>query len=369
MASAVMQKAMTIRVSIAPCLRMKPKPCFMLAMMDSPVRGGLKLIRGDVDPASGFGSQRWRARQLPIGRLVDAAMNSPSFHVVGGSLYGVDARIVGLSRADGSFAQHVSATATIDRARIGIGGLIKPLRDVSGDIAVYGDGLLLQDVGATIASVPIRLGGGVYHLAAPALRLTVSGDGNLRDLRGVLAQTAALPLAGRARLDVAVEGSPSKPLTLIALRSPRMTYAGVPLEQPAASIAFDGQEVDVVDARTTYAGVALLARGRLNVHTKRNALEMVAGLEAPAEALPYVGSVLPGMPIRASICWPAATGRPSPTCAESSLATPRGPRWRERSTFAPTASERSDRCASTAQANRSMPAERLTARINAQMPT
>ena len=257
--------------------------------------------RGDVDPASGFGSQRWRARQLPIGRLVDAAMNSPSFHVVGGSLYGVDARIVGLSRADGSFAQHVSATATIDRARIGIGGLIKPLRDVSGDIAVYGDGLLLQDVGATIAGVPIRLGGGVYHLAAPALRLTVSGDGNLRDLRGVLAQTAALPLAGRARLDVAVEGSPSKPLTLIALRSPRMTYAGVPLEQPAASIAFDGQEVNVVDARTTYAGVALLARGRLNVHTKRNALEMVAGLEAPAEALPYVGSVLPGMPIRASI--------------------------------------------------------------------
>ncbi|HEY1655073.1 MAG TPA: translocation/assembly module TamB domain-containing protein [Candidatus Tumulicola sp.] len=264
---------------------------------------------GDVDVPGGFGLQRWRSAQLPIERIVDIALNSPSFHIVGGSLYDVDARIVGFAGPGGTFGQRISATATIDRARIAIGGLTKPLRDVRGKIAAYDDGLLLQDVGATIAGVPIRLGGGVYHLGDPAFRLTVSGSGNLRDLRGVLAQTAALPLAGPSRLDVTVEGAPSKPLTLIALHSPRMTYAAVPIDEPAGSIAFDGQEVDVVDARARYAGIGLNARGRLNLHPKRNALEMVASADAPPDALPYAAAIIPRMPVRATLL--AIGDRPS----------------------------------------------------------
>src|ERR1035438_7062516 len=43
-ASAVMQKAMSTSVSIAPCLRMRPIPCFMPVKIESPVRGGLKLM-------------------------------------------------------------------------------------------------------------------------------------------------------------------------------------------------------------------------------------------------------------------------------------------------------------------------------------
>ena len=43
-ASAVMQNAISMSVSIAPCLRIKPIPCFMPVRIESPVCGGLKLI-------------------------------------------------------------------------------------------------------------------------------------------------------------------------------------------------------------------------------------------------------------------------------------------------------------------------------------
>lgn len=264
---------------------------------------------GDVDVPGGVGAQRWRATQLPIARIVDVALNSPSFHMVGGSLRNVDARIVALPDRAGSLRQHLSATTTIDRARIAIGGLAKPLRDVEGELAVYGNGLLLQDVNATIAGVPIHLGGGIYGFGSPSFRLTVGGTGNLRDLRGALAQSASLPLTGLARLDVMVEGAPSKPLTLIALRSPRAVYASVPVDAPGGLLAFDGQEIDVIDFGARYGGIELQTRGRLNIHPKPRAVEIVAGFDSPAGSLPYADALVPGMPLHGSVV--AIGDRPS----------------------------------------------------------
>ena len=44
-AKVVMQKARTIRASIAVCLRINPIPCFMLVSIDSPVLAGTKRVR------------------------------------------------------------------------------------------------------------------------------------------------------------------------------------------------------------------------------------------------------------------------------------------------------------------------------------
>ncbi|HKU80596.1 MAG TPA: translocation/assembly module TamB domain-containing protein, partial [Candidatus Tumulicola sp.] len=252
---------------------------------------------GDIDVPGGFGLQRWYAPQLPIARIVDFALNSPSFHVAGGSLRGSDVRIAALPNAAGELQQHVSAVAAIDRARIGIGGLVKPLRNVNGTVAAYGDGLLLQNVHATIAGMSVRLDGGVYHLAAPQLRLAVAGSGDLHDLRGALTQAGALPLAGPARLDVAVEGSPSKPLTLIAVRSPRIAYGPAAFEATRALVALDGDELDVLHAGARYASIGVSAFGRFGLHPRSNALELVGALDAPPGALPYAGAVAPGLPL------------------------------------------------------------------------
>ena len=105
--------------------------------------------------AEAMASSAGRPQIFPLPTSSTWDMNSPSMHVAGGSLRDVDARIVGL-RGPGGFDQHVDATASLDRARIAIGGLRKPLRNVHGEIALYRNGLLLQSVGATIADVPIR---------------------------------------------------------------------------------------------------------------------------------------------------------------------------------------------------------------------
>lgn len=255
---------------------------------------------GDVDVPAGVGLQRWYAPQLPIARLVDFALNSPSFHVVGGSLRAADLRILGLADSAGLLREHVSATATIDRARLGIGGLVKPLRDVNGRIAAYGNGLLLQDVRASIAGMSVRLGGAVYDLSAPKLRLTVGGSGNLHDLRGALTQAGALPLAGGARVDVAVEGSPSKPLTLISVRAPTITYGAAAFDTSRALVALDGDELDILHAGARYAGLDLRAFGRFALHPKPDGLELIAGLDAAPGTLPYAGALVPRMPLHLS---------------------------------------------------------------------
>ena len=256
---------------------------------------------GDINVPAGIGLQRWWSGRLPIARIADVALNSPSFHMAGGSLENLDARIAGFTGRDGSLKEHLSATATIERARIAIGGLAKPLRNVNGAIAVFGDGLLLQNVHATIAGVPIRLGGGVFNLASPQFRLTVDGRGDFRDFRTALAQTNPLRLTGAAQLNVLVEGAPSKPLTLIAVRSPRANYGLLPFDRPSGLIAFDGQEVDILDVHTRYGGIDLQARGRFSLHPKSNAVEMIAGFEAPPDSLPYINALVPGMPLHGTI--------------------------------------------------------------------
>lgn len=261
-----------------------------------PIRG-----TGTIDVKRGFASQRWTSAQLPIAHLVDVGLNSPSMHVAGGSLRNLDARIVGLAQPDGSLDEHVDATASLDKARIAIGGLRKPLRDVHGQLAVFGDGLLLQSIRATVANVPVKLGGGMYHLSSPSFRLTVDGSGDLHDLRGALAQSASLPISGNAHLNVLVEGHPSKPLILIGVRAPNVRYAKATIQNANGLIAFDGQEADIINFEARYLGVAANAHGKLALHPAPRALEMVAGVIAPPNGVPYASSLLPGVPIAASV--------------------------------------------------------------------
>ncbi|MDQ2866510.1 MAG: translocation/assembly module TamB [Candidatus Eremiobacteraeota bacterium] len=256
---------------------------------------------GTIDAPRGYELQRWTAADLPIAHLVDVGLNSPSMHVAGGSLRNLDARILGLPGADGTSDRHIDAIASLDRARIAIGGLRKPLRDVHGTLRVYGDGLVLQNVHATIANVPVVLGGGVYDLTKPSFQLTVNGTGDLRDLRTIVAQSSALPVSGRTRIGVAVKGPASKPLILIGLRSPLVHYAGAALQRPGGLIAFDGQEADVVDFRTGYAGMQSRLNGKATLHAGPRALELVAGIDAPAASIPYAGAVIGSMPLHATI--------------------------------------------------------------------
>lgn len=272
---------------------------------------------GNVDAGTGFGVQRWHCATLPVARLVNVALDTPQLRFGSGTLHGFDATILSLRAAHGTLVQHVSATATLAGGRIAVGGLVKPVRDVHGRLAVYGNGLLLDGVRATLAGVPLRFEGGVYGLSAPQVHVTLSARGDLAALRGALAQTANVPLRGPIRLDVAALGAANKPLVEIAVHSPFASYGSYAVSKTNALLAYDGSGVDIVGFRTHYGGIAAVARGRLATRPGPSSVEVVGAANAASSQIPFAQTVLPSMPLHGVVL---ATGdRPSRVAARGVL--------------------------------------------------
>ncbi len=73
----------------------------------------------------------------------------------------------------------------------------KPIDDVRGPVDVYDDGLLTPRLDASLAGVPVTIGGGIYGIGSPRLRMAVRGSAR----RG---GTAHRIYAGRAPADTTV---------------------------------------------------------------------------------------------------------------------------------------------------------------------
>lgn len=238
--------------------------------------------RGDIDAGLGLGLQRWRAKNLPIAHIIDYALNSPSMHMAGGRLDGLDAQFATIVGADGAAQSHLAVKAMLRETRMSIGGLAKPIRALHGPIAVYDDGLTTSGLDGTLSDVPIHISGAIFGFTAAQFRLAVSAHGDAMRIRKALAQSASLPMRGPFALNMLVEGSASRPLELITLRSPAMTYGSTRFDDARTTVAFDGQEADLIDARATISGAQIDALGRLNIHPKRNAVEILAGAAVPS---------------------------------------------------------------------------------------
>jgi hypothetical protein len=251
---------------------------------------------GVVDVASQYIDQRWSAPELPIAAAVDFITNSSSFRVRSGRLENVDLRYFGIGEPDGSLAAHLAGSATLAGGRISVSSLSQPIASVGGPVDVYDDGLLTPRLDATIAGVPARVSGGIYGLGAPRMRVAVSGSGDLAQLRRAFAQAGRLPMHGPLQFALLAEGPADKPIVWIDLRSPATTYASATLHRLNGVLAFDGHQIEVVNFGGEYAGGEISARGRISLQRERNALEMLVGVKLPANEMPYVSELLPGLP-------------------------------------------------------------------------
>ncbi len=255
--------------------------------------------RGDIDPRNGYVNQRWTARELPIAAAADFIAGSPSMRFLRGTLRGVDARYFGLSDARGALRCHLTASASLSGARIAIAGLSKPVDDVRGPIDVYDDGLLTPRLDASLAGVPVTIGGGIYGLRSPRLRMAVRGSADAAVLRTAFTQAARLPIRGSLRFALLVEGATAKPVAWIALQSPQLNYAGESVDDVDGLVGFDGREADVLGMRAAYDGADLTARGRVAFERRPGAVDMLLGVRAPPGRIPYVGAYVPAMPVQA----------------------------------------------------------------------
>ncbi|MBV8149168.1 MAG: hypothetical protein JO092_08760, partial [Candidatus Eremiobacteraeota bacterium] len=261
-----------------------------------PIRGN-----GVLDARSGYTMQRWRAPELPLAGAVNFVVDSPQLHVAAGALHDLDARIFSLPAAGKSMQPHLAATADLRGMRVAVAGLSKPIENLRGRIDVDENGLLVKRLDASIAGLPVAVAGGAF---APRLaqgdtsiqvRLAVRGSGGIRSLRSALAQAARLPVDGPIAFGMLAEGNLTKPLSWIALQSPRVTYAGSSVDGTHALVAFDGREADVAHFVTRYHGAELSIRGRAALQRRPNAVEMLLSASVPPNAFPYEQNVAPGL--------------------------------------------------------------------------
>lgn len=255
--------------------------------------------RGAIDAAHGHNEQHWVAAQLPIAGAVNFAVNSPSLRLHSGLLENVDARSFATGVTNG--AMHLAAGVLLRDCSISVAGLSEPVTGVHGPVDVYDDGILTPGLAASVAGIPATIAGGIYGLKNPRLRVAVRGTADLAQLRRLFAQAQRLPMRGALDFSLLVEGDARQPLTWIALRSPRTTYAGTTLQNLDGIVAFDGHNAEIVRFAGAYGSVKLDARGRIALGRQDKAIAMLVRAEAPAGGTPYASALLPQVPMNAAV--------------------------------------------------------------------
>ena len=246
----------------------------------------------------GFEAQRWTAAALPIGPLIDFVLPSHAIDLVGGTLRDVNARVYTFVAADGSARTHVGARAQLDGGTLDVAALAKPLRDATGPIFAYDNGLTTTGIDASLAGVPLHLTGGIFDLSAPQVRFALTGRGSLAALRGLTAATRRLPAAGDLTFAFHALGSATTPLVLGTFSAPSMRYGAYRVDAPSADIAVQGTQLDVLGARLGYGPLTARARGSVAL-TRELSTDLVASIVGDGDRLPYVPQLVPGLRLNA----------------------------------------------------------------------
>lgn len=251
-----------------------------------PIRGG-----GLIDTPAGYTLHHWTAAHVPLPQLVNYALNNSSIRMTAGYLDNLDARYYG----------SLSASASMRGARISMAGVKAPIDNVHGPLDVTSAGMTTSGLTATVAGAPVYVRGGIYDLKNPQFRITVDTQGELDRLKLMATPIAHLPLKGPVALSMLVQGTVKKPLALISLRSPGASFKDLPLRDVDGSVAFDGKTASLLHFTLRYAGFSAAVRGRVALQKEPNAIEAFASADGSSSDLPYAVSLLPDMPLHASM--------------------------------------------------------------------
>ena len=243
--------------------------------------------RGTIDSTIGLNYQRWTATHVPLPQLVNYALNNANLRLRAGFLDGLDARYYG----------KIAATAYLRGGRVSMQGVAAPIEDVHGPLDVTSTGLSTPRLDARLAGAPIHVSGAIYDLSHPHFRLIVRASGDVARLKKLTAAAANLPVRGPIDLALLVEGAVRTPLALILTHSPEIDYRAMPLRNPNGMLAFDGHTATIVNFAVQYGGFSLGARGRMALAARHNAVEAIASVRGPSDAIPYASALFPGLAV------------------------------------------------------------------------
>ena len=248
----------------------------------------------------GFEAQRWTAADIPIGPLIDFALPSHAVDIVDGDLRNVDGRIYTFVDPDGTTHPHGALRADLERGKIYIAGMVKPLRDAHGTVLAYDNGLTTGGVDATLAGVPLHLAGGLYDFSAPKLHFALVAGGDLGQLQQAIAASQRQPVTGPVSFAALALGSLNAPVVSGTFASPQLVYRGLPVERPSGRFSLHGSDLDLLDVRLAYGPVNAEAHGSLALE-KNVRTNLIVALDAPGDRLPYVAQLLRGAQLHAVV--------------------------------------------------------------------
>ena len=264
------------------------------------VAGAPLRIGGTVDATRGYAMHRVQVAALTMRPIANFFINSKDSQVLAGTARGIDLRVYALDvQPEAPVDYHVSGHAVIDDASMILVGLAQPVHDLHGTLQVVDDQLFFNDLRAQVAGMTMTGVGSIFDFpATPQFRIGISGRGDLANLRTLFKFAKNQPLAGDARIGVAVDGGLDDPGPRVqaTVDAPHASYRGIVFDNLRAHVAYSNSTVFFMPLEAHAQGSTFTIRGDLEIGD--NVVSRVAlHIDAPAYALPYTGELLGAEPL------------------------------------------------------------------------
>lgn len=249
-------------------------------------------VTGTIDVLRGYAMHHMTARVFPLQSLANFLIDSKSVEVLGGLASGFDARLFAIgTKPDGTFDYHASLGFDMDGGSLRLVGLIYPLENIRGRLGLYDETFFVRGLNATLVGIPLQAEGAIYDFSHAQIRIGVTGNGDMAQLRKAFKFSVRQPLAGPLSMGILVEGSLADPIVVAHATSPRVTYRGMPFDRLSAGIQYYHSVLALSPLRLRYGGIDTVGRGTLelgdHIHER-----MFLRFTAPANRLPYAGELL-----------------------------------------------------------------------------
>lgn len=253
-------------------------------------------LRGTVDVARGYAMHRLVAAVLPLPALANMLIDSSDVEVLAGTAHGFDARAFAVGEPGAPLQYQYSLELDLSGGALMLPGLIRPVEAIRGRLELFDDTLSIEGMQARLVGIPMRAEGAIFAFSRPQIRIGVSGDGNMAQLREAFRFSSDQPLSGALHLGILVEGALGDPSIVADVTSPRVYYRGFPFDRLRAGVIYHHDVIAFAPLRFRYGGVDATGHGSLVVgdHVRER---MDMHFEAPADTLPYAGALLGSEPL------------------------------------------------------------------------
>jgi len=266
---------------------------------------------GTVDELRGYAVHRIQAAAVPVRTIGNFIINSPAAQILAGTARNFDARIYALDVVPNApIDYHIGARLDVHGARLFIETLAKPLEAIDGRLQIVDNVFFARHLDARLSGIPVQIAGGIFDFANPQLRFAATGNGDLQQLRSVLAFSAKEPVRGDAKVGFLVYGPTSAPLLAIHGTARRVFYGGIPLDNLETHLAIGMGMLYIAPLRVDYGGAPIAAHGTLTFNVPEPgsgtggtavASELAIHVNANSDRLPYLDELIGNEPIAGDV--------------------------------------------------------------------